>query len=57
MGTQLSLDGLKIMTVEQLIELLQKQDPNARVFFQSPYDPDQYNIDEVIEDNGEVILL
>jgi hypothetical protein len=45
------------MTVAQLIELLQKQDPNARVFLKSPYDPDQYNIDEVIEDNGAVLLL
>jgi hypothetical protein len=45
------------MTVAQLIELLQKQDPNARVFFQSPYDPDQYNIDEVIDDDGSVLLL
>jgi hypothetical protein len=46
-----------MMTVAQLIELLQKQDQNARVFFQSPYDPDQYNIDEVIDDDGSVLLM
>jgi hypothetical protein len=26
-------------------------------FFQSPYDPDQYNIDEVIDDDGSVLLM
>jgi hypothetical protein len=60
MGTQLSLDGLKIMTVEQLIELLQKQDPNAKVFFQTgPYEDEKTSVDEVFEDNanGVVILL
>jgi hypothetical protein len=59
MGTQLSLDGLKIMTVAQLIELLQKQDPNAKVFFQSPYEDEKTSVDEVFEDNanGVVILL
>lgn len=45
------------MTVAELIELLQKKDPNARVFFKSPYDPDQYNIDEVVDDDGAVLLL
>ena len=45
------------MTVAQLIELLQKQDPNARVFFKSPYDPDEHSIDEVVDDDGAVLLL
>lgn len=45
------------MTVAELIDLLQKQDPNARVFFKSPYDADQYNIDEVVEDDGAVLIL
>jgi hypothetical protein len=47
------------MTVAQLIELLQKQDPNAKVFFQSPYEDEKTSVDEVFEDNanGVVILL
>lgn len=46
-----------MMTVAQLIELLQKEDPNARVFFKSPYDSYQYLIDEVVDDEGSVFLL
>jgi len=46
-----------MITVAELIELLQKHDPNAKVFFQSSYDFYEYTIDEVIEDNGAVILL
>jgi hypothetical protein len=47
------------MTVIQLIELLQKQDPNARVFFMSPYDPEEHSVevDEVIDNDGSVLLL
>jgi hypothetical protein len=45
------------MTVAQLIELLQKQDPNAWVFFKSPYDPDEHSIDEVVDDDDSVFLL
>lgn len=46
------------MTVAQLIELLQKQDPNAKVFFQSPYESEETSIDEVVAvDEGIVILL
>jgi hypothetical protein len=46
-----------MMTVQQLIELLQKQDPNARVFFKSPYEDEETSIDEVIDDDGSVFLL
>jgi hypothetical protein len=45
------------MTVTQLIELLQKQDPNAKVFFKSPYEDEETSIDEVIGDDGSVFLL
>ena len=45
------------MTVAQLIELLQKQDPNARVFFKSPYENEETSIDEVIDDDGSVLLM
>jgi hypothetical protein len=45
------------MTVIQLIELLQKQDPNARVFFMSPYDPEEHSVDEVVDNDGSVLLL
>ena len=45
------------MTVAQLIERLQKQDPNAKVFFKSPYEDEQTSIDEVIDDDGSVFLL
>jgi hypothetical protein len=45
------------MTVAQLIELLQKQDPNARVFFKGPYEDEETSIDEVIDDDGSVFLL
>ncbi len=45
------------MTVAQLIELLQKQDLNARVFFKSPYDDEETSIDEVVDDEGIVFLL
>jgi hypothetical protein len=45
------------MTVAQLIELLQKQDPNARVFFKSPYDDEETLIDEIVYNEGIVFLL
>ena len=45
------------MTVAQLIELLQKQDPNAKVFFKSPYEDEETSIDEVIDDDGSVLLM
>ena len=45
------------MTVAQLIELLQKEDPNARVFFLSQYDSEATSIDEVVDDDGTVLLL
>jgi hypothetical protein len=45
------------MKVAELIELLQKQDPNARVFFKSPYDSHEYLIDEVVDDDDVVLLL
>jgi hypothetical protein len=45
------------MTVAQLIELLQKQDPNAKVLFKSPYEDEETSIDEVICNDGSVFLL
>jgi hypothetical protein len=46
-----------MMTVAQLIELLQKQDPNAWVFFKSPFEDEETSIDEVIDDDDSVFLL
>jgi hypothetical protein len=46
-----------MMTAAQLIELLQKQDPNAKVFFKSPYEDEETSIDEVIDDDGSVLLM
>ena len=45
------------MTVEELIKLLQKQDPNSRVFFKNQYYDEETSIDEVVEDEGVVFLL